>query len=79
MPRFYFHLFNDAIVKDEEGAELPDIQSARDRAIEAARSLIGSYIIDGERVHLMHHIDVTDDNGRQVLSIPFKEVVDIVG
>ena len=39
MPRYFFHLHNDLDVRDEEGRELPDIESALRAAGEDARTM----------------------------------------
>ena len=40
MPRFFFHFYNDILTEDEEGVELPDVEAARERAIEEARAIV---------------------------------------
>ena len=47
MPRYYFHIRNaDDMARDEEGTDLPDLDSARKAALACAREL--SAIADKE-------------------------------
>jgi len=79
MPRFYFHVYNDLIAKDEEGLELRDIAAAREEAISGARGLMAAELVEKGRLRLQHRIEVTDEQGRTVLTIPFRELVEIEG
>ena len=78
MPRYFFHIYNDLIAEDEEGAELPDLPAAREHAISGARSLMAEQIMEG-RLRLQHRIEVADEQGRVVMKIPFRELVNIEG
>lgn len=78
MPRYFFHLHDDMVSIDEEGTELPDIAAARKMAVEAALGLMSAQVLGG-RLHLDHRIEVEDENRRPVLSLPFKEAVEIEG
>ena len=78
MPRFFFHLYNDMIVEDEEGLELPDLATAREQAIVGGRELLCEQVRIG-RMRLHHRIEVADEKGRIVLKVPFRELVDIEG
>ena len=40
MPRFYFHIHDDLTRIDHVGAELPDLQAARDEAVGAAGQIL---------------------------------------
>jgi len=74
MPRYYFHLHNGALARDEEGRELPDLEAARQEAIKAARELMGEDIKEG-LLRLGHRIEIGDEDGREVLMVPFAEAV----
>jgi hypothetical protein len=76
MPRYYFHIYNDMVAMDDEGTELPDVAAAREHAIEGARSLMAETLLQG-RLSLQHRIEVADDTGRVLMTIPFRELVDI--
>lgn len=78
MPRFYFHVFNDESVLDEEGAELSDWDAARDRAIESARALACDSIQRGH-LNLDHHIEVVDESDKRIMTVTFREAFTIEG
>ena len=76
MPRFYFHLHNDADVPDVGGEELPDLEAARAHAVAMARFEIAEAAKLG-RIVLSHHIDVEDENGAVLATVHFRDVVQI--
>ena len=76
MPRYYFHIYDDVIAEDEEGTELPNLAAARLNALQGARSLIADQVKHGYLV-LSHWIDVMDEQGEQVLTITFRDAVDV--
>jgi hypothetical protein len=76
MPRYYFHLHNGATARDEEGRELPDLETARQEAIKAARELMGEDIKQG-RLQLGHRIEIRDAEGSEALIVQFREAVTI--
>jgi hypothetical protein len=77
MPRFYFNLANDMFVVDEEGAELPDLEAARERAVQFALDMSAASVLEHRRLNLHHRIDVVDDERRPVLTVEFGDVVTI--
>lgn len=76
MPRFYFHLHDDVIALDDEGRELADVAEARAAAVAGAREIIADQVREG-RLNLRHRIVVEDENCQQVLTVPFRAVVEI--
>ena len=76
MPRYFFHVFDDVIAQDEEGMELPSIEAARLNALIGARDLIAEQVKRGYFV-LSHWIDVVDEQGTPVLTVTFRDAVDI--
>ena len=76
MPRYFFHVYDDVIAHDEEGAELPNLAAARLNALKGARDLISDQVRRGYIV-LSHWIDVVDEQGEKVLTLTFGEAVDI--
>jgi hypothetical protein len=76
MPRYYFHLRNGATARDEEGRELPDLETARQEAIKAARELMGEDIKEG-RLQLGHRIEIRDADGGELLVIPFADTITV--
>jgi hypothetical protein len=76
VPRYFFHVYDDVIAHDDEGLELPNIAAARLNAIRGARDLIAEQVRHGYFV-LSHWIEVLDEKGETVLTLPFREAVDI--
>lgn len=76
MPRFYFHIFDEAIVGDDEGLMLSGADAVRAVALDGARAMICEQVKNG-RLHLGHRIEVEDETGEQVLLLPFLEALDI--
>jgi hypothetical protein len=78
MPLFYFHLHDRfGAVPDPDPRELPDLDVVRAQALKGARSIISEDVYEG-RVDLTGRIDVLDDAGNMVLSLPFSEAVELV-
>ncbi len=76
VPRYFFHVYDDVIAEDEEGAELPNLAAARLNALRGARELIADQVRRGYMVR-SHWIDVVDEQGEKVLTITFGDAVDI--
>ena len=77
VPRFFFHIRDDIDTSDEEGLELRDVDSARERAIFSARALMCETLMYDGRVTLGHRIDIEDERHSVVASVPFREAVKI--
>lgn len=78
MPRYFFHLIDDIVTRDEDGVELLDITAAHAKALQAARGLAAAQVLEG-KVSLHHRIEVADVEGRPVLTLPFKDAFEIEG
>lgn len=76
MPRFFFHVYDDVVVRDDEGLVLPDRDAARAAALSGARAMICDQVRSG-RVYLAHRIEVEDETGAQVLVLPFGDAIEI--
>lgn len=76
MPRFYLHLYDDLVVKDEDGIFLADADEAWREAVRSARSIIAEQALKG-RINLKHWIDIVDENGEPVLTVPFSSAVSV--
>ena len=74
MPRYFFHLYNDVVAEDEEGQELPDLTAAREYAMRNIRDLMTEEVTTG-RLILRHRIEIADEHGKRVLTVPFSEAV----
>ena len=75
MPRYYFHLRDDLSADDEEGLDLPSPDAARARAEAFARALIAASVLERGLINLAHRIDVANEEGRDVLTVTFGDVV----
>jgi hypothetical protein len=76
MPRFFFHIFDEAVFEDEDGLELPDAEAARIAALAGARAMMCDQLTNG-RLILHHRIEVEDEHGATVLILPFADAVEI--
>jgi hypothetical protein len=78
VPLFYFHLHDhEGAVPDPDARELADLEVVRAQAVKGARSIIREDVLYG-RVDLRGRIDVYDDAGKLVLSLRFKDAVELV-
>jgi hypothetical protein len=77
--RYFFHLReNGAYLIDDEGLDLADMDAVRAAATAGARSVIASEVMAG-RVPLQAVVEVDDEDGRRVMTLPFKDVVLLEG
>lgn len=77
MPRFYFHLYNDMDVADDEGQDLPDLAAAQAFALEQARALVAAMATDEGRIVLHHRIDIEDGQRAVLATVMFRDAVKI--
>ena len=78
MPRFFFHLHNGEDVPDREGMDLPDREAAHGEAIRNARSIMAEEIMEGN-LPLRDVIEVVDESGVAVMTVAFRDAVEIDG
>lgn len=76
MPRFYFHLYNDIVARDDEGRVLSDLNEARAVAVTEAREMMSESVLEG-RMTLSHRIDVADEAGAAVATVSFRDAVTV--
>jgi hypothetical protein len=62
-------------VLDREGADLPDVDAARERAVADARQMACVEVKEGH-LTLSHRIAVSDENG-DVMTVHFKDAVEV--
>jgi hypothetical protein len=75
MPRFFFHVVDGVgTAEDEDGLVLDGVAAARDVAVEGARDILAAEIKYGS-IDLNWRIDVADEGGAVVLTLPFSEAV----
>lgn len=79
MPRYFFHLRHgpgpDGLAVDPEGDELAGPEAARAHALTVARDLIARVRLDAVRDWFACTFEVTDEEGRAVLRVPFSDTV----
>jgi hypothetical protein len=74
VPRYFFHVYDDIVMLDDEGMELADAEAARAAALAGAREMMCDQIRHG-RLALGHHIEVEDEAGSPVFSLSFADAV----
>ena len=76
MPRYYLSVrCRDRLFRDEEGEDIPSGIEMKVRALETARDLIRTPFL-AIPDWLDCTLEVTDETGTMVLSVPFPEAVD---
>ena len=79
MARYHFHLHEcGSVISDEEGLDKPDLESVRHEALMSAREIMSNEVKIG-KLCLGCHIEVEDEAGQVVLTLPFKEAVQVSG
>ena len=77
MPCYHFNVQNGTgFVEDEEGRELPDLDAVRCEALTGIRSILAEDVRKGF-LDLAGRIEVLDETGARVLTVPFAEAVDV--
>ena len=75
MPRYYFHIRNaDDMARDEQGTDLPDLDSAYKAALVCARELMAIGVKEGAD-RMPESILITDASGREVATVDIRNVL----
>jgi hypothetical protein len=77
MARFHLNLFNDVDILDHEGSDYEDLARAKEAAIQGARHIMAEHVRTGHPVNLGHRIEVTDESGKVLAVVPFRELITI--
>mgnify|MGYP003292640468 CR=1 FL=1 len=77
MPRYFFDLYNDMVVPDEEGRELRDLEAAIKHALRETRQMIAASATEQGKLDLRHYIKVRDETGAEVHCIEFEDAVSV--
>ena len=78
MLRFYLNLrIGEQWIEDQEGFDLPSVDAARQTSVEETRSLLADDVACG-KIDLRGCIEVTDETGSVVATVPFAEPVEVV-
>lgn len=78
MPLFFFHIYDDIEFLDDQGMDMADAAAARDAALAGARGMMSEQVRKG-RLSLHHRIEVVDEGGGAILTLPFADAVEIEG
>jgi hypothetical protein len=79
MARYHFHLHEcGTVITDDEGLDKPDLESVRFEALMSAGEIMSNEVKKG-KLCLSCHIEVEDEAGQVVLTLPFKEAVQVSG
>ncbi|MDB5720934.1 MAG: hypothetical protein JWP15_1552 [Alphaproteobacteria bacterium] len=76
MPRYFLHLYDDLVVRDEEGILLEDDSAALAEAIRVARLLAAAAVAEGQ-LRLSDRIEIEGETGALVAAIAWRDVVRI--
>jgi len=76
LPRYYFHLYNDEVLRDETGESFVDAAAAREAAVRGISELIAEQIAAGRRVDLRHRIEIEDERSEIVCVVTFAQLFD---
>jgi hypothetical protein len=69
--KFYFHVRDgDVLLRDEEGEELADLESARTHAVEGARDILSEAAQSGKAASINLKLEVADELGHTILVVP---------
>jgi hypothetical protein len=76
MPRYFFNIRDELFTQDEEGEELPDLETAKARAGEFALVMVAVSVAEDQHFDPDHRIEVTDEAHTLLFSVAFGDVVD---
>ena len=74
MPLFFFHIHDELDSLDEEGIDMADAAAARAAALAGARGMMSEQVKKGY-LSLHHRIEVEDEGGGAILTLPFGDAV----
>jgi hypothetical protein len=76
MPLYYFHVYNDEVTIDDEGADLADEAAAHCRAIKEARALAAHSVLQGHLTR-SHRLEIADEKRTVLAVLRFDQAVEI--
>jgi len=75
MTKFYINFrHGNEIAKDDEGIDLPSLADARQVAFTSARELVAENIKEASNTPL-EAVIITDENGKELMTIPARDVL----
>jgi hypothetical protein len=79
MTRYFLHIHDShGDAEDDEGLEARSLSEAREHAVAGIRSLISAEATNGE-INFKGHIDISDQAGKVLLSVPFADAIAVKG
>jgi hypothetical protein len=77
VPRYYLNVGKGhLLIPDSEGDEMPDAEAARELALDTLRDMVRlPHVYGAPREWRKNAFVVTDEQGNQVLTVPFDAVV----
>jgi DNA-directed RNA polymerase specialized sigma subunit len=77
VPRYFFHLRNDASVIDKQGQELTDEDAAHEVARKLAIELAAVSVAKNQNLNLHHRIEVADEDRSTLMVVEVGDVVSV--
>ncbi len=75
MPRYYLHICNgNGFTEDQEGQDLPSVESAREKAIAGLRDIMADELKGGV-MNMASFIEIEDESRQLVETISFHDAV----
>jgi hypothetical protein len=74
LARYYFHLYDNDVLRDQTGEELADEDAAHQAALCGISELIAETIVEGKLVDLAERIEVADEKGEIVTTVRFSDL-----
>lgn len=74
MARYFLHIQDGRYIADDEGSEFASLDEAVQEAIQSARSILREAVWVG-RLPLGERIDIADESGTVLRTVPFREAV----
>lgn len=79
MAKLYLDLHEcGTVVSDDEGQDFPNLETARIKAVEAARGVMADEVLHGQ-LCLGCCIEIRDESGATVATILFRDVLKVTG
>lgn len=76
VPRYFFHVYDDLGLRDQDGIDLAGPEAARAAALAGARAMMCEQLKKG-RLSLHDRIEVEDEMGEPILTLSFGEAARI--
>jgi hypothetical protein len=75
MSLHFFHVKDGVdLIEDHTGSDLPDLEAAREEALEGAREMLADGILSG-RNRMRQRFEIRDAAGTTVLIVPFSDAM----